>query len=287
METSYPGVYVEEVSSDIKPVTSVSTSTAAFVGVAEKGPVDKALLITSVLEFQDNYGNHLKDQWLSHCVQQFFSNGGGRLYIARVITQTGSVTAERDYQQAFALLDAIEDINLVAVPGVGTPSMIRYGAEYCQKRKDCFFIGEMALSDDSARKAGDFIKQLNCRCSYGAVYFPWLKLKALRRASAQPLFIPPSGAIAGLYARTDAVRGVWKAPAGTQASLNGVVGLSVYLADEEQDMLNPTGINVIREFPAHGIVAWGARTLGAQTDPEFRYVPVRRTAIYLQQSIYK
>ncbi|MDC4202828.1 MAG: phage tail sheath subtilisin-like domain-containing protein [Candidatus Manganitrophus sp.] len=89
-----------------------------------------------------------------------------------------------------------------------------------------------------------------------------------------------------MYARIDAKRGVWKAPAGTEANIGGAVGLTKEITDAEQDTLNPIGVNVIRVFPASGIVIWGARTVATQADPEYRYVPVRRTAIFIEQSIY-
>jgi phage tail sheath protein FI len=89
-----------------------------------------------------------------------------------------------------------------------------------------------------------------------------------------------------MYARIDARRGVWKAAAGTEANVGGAVGLIADTTDAQQDFLNPIGVNVIRSFPASGIVIWGARTLATRSDPEYRYVPVRRTAIYLEQSIY-
>jgi len=89
-----------------------------------------------------------------------------------------------------------------------------------------------------------------------------------------------------MYARIDARRGVWKAPAGTEANLGGAIGLAANITDTEQDFLNPIGVNVIRSFPASGIVIWGARTLATRSDPEYRYVPVRRTAIFLEQSLY-
>src|SRR5690606_38296122 len=100
-------------------------------------------------------------------------------------------------------------------------------------------------------------------------------------------FVPPSGFIAGLYARIDTLRGVWKAPAGTEAGLFGVIGLEYSPTDSEQDILNPVGVNCIRQFPAAGIVSWGARTLATASDPEWRYVPVRRYAIYIEQSVLR
>ena len=95
--------------------------------------------------------------------------------------------------------------------------------------------------------------------------------------------------MAGLYSRTDAERGVWKAPAGTDATLRGVSYLEYRLSDQENGVLNPLGINAIRTFGVYGTVAWGARTLvGAdQQTSEWKYVPVRRLALYLEESLFE
>jgi phage tail sheath protein FI len=99
----------------------------------------------------------------------------------------------------------------------------------------------------------------------------------------------PCGLIAGVMARTDTQRGVWKAPAGQDAALNGVQGLQVNLTDNENGLLNPLGINCLRSFPVIGRVVWGARTLrGAdQLADEYKYVPVRRTALFIEESLYR
>jgi len=101
--------------------------------------------------------------------------------------------------------------------------------------------------------------------------------------------IAPSGTIAGLYARTDGTRGVWKAPAGTEASLRGVQRLEYKLTDDENGVLNPLAINCLRSFPIYGNVAWGARTLdGAdQSASEWKYIPVRRLALFLEESLFR
>jgi phage tail sheath protein FI len=117
------------------------------------------------------------------------------------------------------------------------------------------------------------------------VYFPWLTTVDPTGAP-EPKLVPPSGFVTGLYARLDGRRGVWKAPAGTEANVGGATGLAASISDTEQGSLNPIGVNVIRFFPASGIVVWGARTLARQSDPEYRYVPVRRFAIFLERSIY-
>jgi phage tail sheath protein FI len=99
----------------------------------------------------------------------------------------------------------------------------------------------------------------------------------------------PCGLVAGIFARTDAQRGVWKSPAGLDTSLVGVSALSVPMTDEENGLLNPLGINCLRTFPVFGRVVWGARTLRGADDyaDEYKYIAVRRTALYIEESLYR
>jgi phage tail sheath protein FI len=138
--------------------------------------------------------------------------------------------------------------------------------------------------DDTVAEAQAFRAAITKPNSYGAVYFPWVKSLDPSGVSSQPILLPPVGYIAGLYARIDDNRGVWKAPAGTEASLSGVVGLATDLSDLQQGSLNQIGVNCIRRFATSGIVSWGSRTVAS--DPEYKYVPVRRTAIMLRVSLY-
>ncbi len=121
-----------------------------------------------------------------------------------------------------------------------------------------------------------------------AVYFPAVRISD-PLDNLRPRAMAPSGTLAGIYARTDSSRGVWKAPAGTDATMNGVVDLASKLTDLENGQLNPKGINVLRSFPAYGRVVWGARTMkggDAQAD-EYKYVPVRRLALFIEESLYR
>src|SRR5262249_7981368 len=190
------------------------------------------------------------------------------------------------FANAFSLLDNKTDFSLLAVPGENASAMVDAGMAYCENRplRDVFYIGEMTRDDDTVEDAEAFRKQLTKPNSYGALHFPWIRALDPSGASAQPILLPPSGYIAGLYARIDANRGVWKAPAGTEASLSGAVGLGVELTDVQQGNLNPLSVNVIRRFSTAGIVSFCARTISS--DPEWKYVPVRRTAIMLRVSIY-
>ena len=122
----------------------------------------------------------------------------------------------------------------------------------------------------------------------GAAYFPRLRLPDPNNQYQLRTFAP-SGVVAGVYATTDASRGVWKAPAGIQATLSGVQGMVYKLTDAENGVLNPLGLNCFRTFPVYGPVAWGARTLvGADAATnQWKYVPVRRVALFLEESLYR
>jgi phage tail sheath protein FI len=122
----------------------------------------------------------------------------------------------------------------------------------------------------------------------GAAYFPRIKLADATNDYKLRSFAP-CGVMAGLYARIDAARGVWKAPAGTEATLSGVQGMAYGLTDAENGVLNPLGLNCLRVFPVYGAISWGARTLlGADADAsEWKYVPVRRFALFLEESLYR
>ena len=197
------------------------------------------------------------------------------------------VMNDQPYKDAFSALDTVDDVSLLAVPGIGSHELVSYGMNYCETTRplsDCFFIGDMALDDDTIDEAKEFRGFITPKNSYGAVYLPWLKVSDPTGASDEPILVPPSGFVAGMYAKTDARRGVWKAPAGTSAALAGAVGLATHFTDVQQGNLNPVNINVIRQFDAAGIVLWGARTI--TSDPEWKYVPVRRMAIMLRKSIY-
>ncbi|MFB9206667.1 phage tail sheath family protein [Nonomuraea spiralis] len=198
----------------------------------------------------------------------------------------GTKPAEQSFITAFGQLDSVTDFSLLAVPGEASTTMVSAGMGYCANRplQDVFFLGETDQATLDAEKAADFRNSLTGVNSYGALYFPWVKALDPAGRSREPILLPPTGYVAGLYARVDAARGVWRAPAGTDAGLNGVVGLGVELNDVQHGTLNPIGVNVIRRFPGTGVVAFGARTV--TSDSSWRYVPVRRTAIMLRVSIY-
>jgi uncharacterized protein len=197
------------------------------------------------------------------------------------------ITTDQPYIDGFQAFNSKEDVSLLAVPGIGSPGLVGAGMNYCANRplSDCFFIGDMSQDDDTIEEAKTFRDALTPKNSYGAVYMPWVRALDPTAESVEPLRLPPSGFVAGQYARTDGRVGVWKAPAGTAAALGGAVGLAATLTDVQQGNLNPINVNVIRQFAGSGIVLWGARTI--TSDPDWTYVPVRRMAIFLRVSIYR
>ena len=219
----------------------------------------------------------------------------GSASLANGTDGAGAITAQ-DYSNALASLDRIDDVSILAIPGAPADT-IAAGITYVDglKRRDMIYIVDSIGSPRDSRNNDKQIEDVKTlltsitnKSSYAALYFPWVEIAdPLSKVSGATRFAPPSGMVAGLYARTDNTRGVWKAPAGTEATLLGTVGLAAQIADADQDAMNPIGINCIRQFPASGIVVWGARTLATQANPEYRYVPIRRTAMFLEKTLYR
>ena len=194
-----------------------------------------------------------------------------------------------DYKSALTSLERTE-INLLSMPGRSSAEDIVNGISHAE-RFDCFYLvdGVGAMDDDfeaDPATARAFLEGLPNRSDNAALYYPWIEVADPVGVGRSPRrWQPPSGHIAGVIARTDISRGVWKAPAGLEATVSGALDLQYKVLDSEQDILNPVGVNCIRHFGAAGIVAWGARTISS--DPEWRYVPVRRTALFLKRSLYQ
>lgn len=162
--------------------------------------------------------------------------------------------------------------------------------KYCEDRRALLIVdppsGWKQVAQVNASDTG--VDSLRLREKNAAIYFPRLKMSDPLQENRLEEFVP-CGVVAGIYARTDANRGVWKAPAGIEATLTGVRELSVSLTDRENGQLNPLGVNCLRNFPIVGSVVWGARTLvGADLlASEWKYIPVRRLALFLEESLYR
>jgi phage tail sheath protein FI len=400
VQPTYPGVYIEEIPSGVRPITGVATSITAFIGWAPKGPTDSAQLALSWPDYERKFGGLDPRSLLGYAVNHFFSNGGSRAYIIRLAAQdsasatatTGGLTAtatgpgqwansytieikqraddntrfrlsikgsdgavvesfenlsmdvndqrfvksvidesssiinvtigtpptvpadgdtplaggadgtvlvpnDAAFEAALAgatsgvaLLKPVDLFNLLCVPGETTPAVLSTLQQLCRERR-AFLIAD-AASDatfGTLQQPTEPVGALTGADSINAAfYFPWIKAPDPQQQNRLRVF-PPCGFVAGVYARTDATRGVWKAPAGTEASLTGVSGVAEKLDDPANGVLNVKAINCIRAFPVYGTIVWGARTLQGNDErgSEWKYVPVRRMALFLEESLYR
>jgi len=281
---SFPGVYVEEIPSGMKAISGVATSVTAFIGPARRGPVNRAVRVLSLAEFEGRFGGLSAAHETGYAVRQFFLNGGREAWVVRVAARPNL----RQLEAGLLALAAVDLFNLLVLPGVTTPAAIALAAEFCEKRRAFLLVDPPASAGTPAEIETAVQALVFAPKSHAAIYYPWLQI-ADPLNPAQPRLSPPGGTVAGLLARTDASRGVWKAPAGTDAALHGVGGLARVLTDVENGQLNPQGINCLRSFPTHGLVVWGARTLAGddRNSSEYKYIPVRRTASFIEESVLR
>ena len=338
-----PGVYVEEVPPLASPIAGASTSTPGFVGVipdkvhlvAHPSSSDPATLVQQGFKFVDftlppAASTHFVSGWkqftnlfgdllgdstlaatadaspqtdpgqrnLAQAVYGFFNNGGAGCYVTRV-------AASGDLQNALNAFAAIDDISMVAAPGLTIATVYTALESHCALLKDRVAILDAVQTDAPATNfaAGDFSALENpptgtpaglrpSNSDYAAVYFPWIQVfdpaTALVNQKAPPpgnnglIFVPPSGHMAGIWARVDGTRGVFKAPA--NEVVQGAVGLQFMVPTAQQDLLNPVGVNLIRSLNG-AIRVWGARTVGGDDNGTFKYLSTRRYFNYLRKSI--
>lgn len=214
-----------------------------------------------------------------------------------IAASDGNPPTSNELIEGLEALDGIapEVFNLLCLPATanlppeGQVSVISEAEAFCLARR-AFYIVDIPADVDTVSDMTDWLTDAEAgglRSRNAAVYFPRLLIPN-RLKEDRLRDVGASGTLAGLYARTDASRGVWKAPAGTEATLVGA-SLVTRITDAENGQLNPRGVNALRTFPIYGGVAWGARTLdGAdQQASEWKYIPVRRLALYLEESLFQ
>jgi phage tail sheath protein FI len=406
---SYPGVYIEEVSSGVRTIAGVATSIGLFIGWAARGPTEQATRIFSFSDYERTYGGLDRRTPLGYAVKQFFENGGSDAYVIRVLTiaegatgATPAVVSDGDLEftaispgewahgysvrikprpapddnrfklevlvgdkdsnvvaevfenlsmletdprfveaavngnsriltveasgatdpaavalefangsqagtdgdviepGAAEMVAALEDLfaddgiatkldlfNLVCVPNETLGTTVQKLQGWCAAKR-AFLIVDPPEDDDASEIGGHVVNYISGSASYSALYFPRVRAPDPLQRGAIRAF-PPCGFVAGIMARTDAQRGVWKAPAGTDAALNGVVGFTETLSDAQNGVLNLQAVNCLRTLPVYGNVVWGARTLEGDNNrgSEWKYVPVRRMALFLEESLFR
>lgn len=169
------------------------------------------------------------------------------------------------------------NVSIMAIPGITAPEVQAALIGFCEGKKSCFALLDVPMELKKTNEVANFRDMYDS--TYAAMYHPWLEMydAGAKRAA----FFPPSGAMAGIYARTDIERGVHKAPA--NEVVRGCTGLSCAYNEGEQDILNPIGVNLIRAFTGRGIRVWGARTISS--NGLWKYLNVRRLFIYVEESI--
>lgn len=293
-----PGVKIREVQLAGPPIAGVGTSTPGFVGTAPTTthPADRfkdaVRLVTSSDQFILDYLNYAPDPTkpdltvadatastpLSQAVLGYFQNGGGPCYVVNV--------AAADIAAGIAKLERV-DVQIIAAPGSATTAVWTALIDQAAAMKDRFAI----LDPPSKTALADLIKGGGKRpkdSQWGAFYYPKIVVPPVLKddflaANQSNNVVSPTGHIAGVYSRVDALRGVHKAPA--NEVLLGAVGAEDVLNDADQDVLNNDGVNAIRLF-AQGPTVFGARTIQANdADKTFRYVSTRRLTTYVEQSL--
>ena len=188
----------------------------------------------------------------------------------------------------FYAFDEIDALNLLMVPGVTTPAVLHGGIAYAERRKDLMFLAEAPLHLEPQeavefRRGQGMYAHAAFNSSYGALYYPWIEVQD--PATGKRKRIPPSGAVAGCFARSDRKAGVWQAPAGIdRGRIVGALALGYVTSRGERDVLYPEGVNAIVSFPDTGIHVWGQKTLQSQPSALDR-VNVRRLMIYIEEAI--
>lgn len=304
-----PGVYFEEVATGPRSIEAVGTSTAGFVGAAPKKTASKhaAIAVNSWREFVREFvGEEKKTTALAQAVAGFFDNGGRRCHVVHV-PDGEALSGGTGKRRGLDILAEIDEISIVAAPGRTDLDSYQALLEHCEKLgdrvaildgpkgvKDLMKLTEVATKKSRRRPAGPGgpgapaddndsaavgLRAPKSDKGFGAFYYPWIIVpNALDRKDRDGVLAPPSGAMAGIYARTD----VHRAPANQLIQKAG--GVERRILHSEQETLNPASVNCIRFFSREGVLVWGARTL-APADSEWRYINVRRLFNMVEESI--
>ncbi|MBI5040815.1 MAG: phage tail sheath family protein [Gammaproteobacteria bacterium] len=287
-----PGVYINEITEGPPPITGVATAIAAFVDVFAQGPLQQPVRINSHAEFETTFGTTLNNSPASPSsqgIRYFFANGGRTAWVVRIpgsIASAVEVIGSADARSGLHALDGVDLFNIlclpcaVELPDADMQALYTAALDSCTARR-AFLIIDIPATVATPTAMLDWLAQhATLRQRNAAVYFPRLTLQPRRLNKRMPT-VAASGVIAGLYARIDATRGVWKAPAGKEADLRGIYGLACALKETDIDTFQAAGVNVLRNLESGMPVCWGARTL-TNTDPEWKYIPVRRLALHIE-----
>ena len=248
-----------------------------------------AKLCTTFSDFKKFFGdftNDTKHSYLAQAVYGFFNNGGSRCYVMRV-------AQESDIPKFLVNFEAIDEIAIIAAPGLAQDDTTGKNTRtqiiaHCQVRTQDRFaifdspavVGTADTADLTLLDPSNNSNVLPPVTYFAAFYFPWIQV--FDPVANGPAYMPPSGHMAGIYARVDTERGVHKAPA--NEPVLGALDLAYRISKAQQDGLNPQGVNCIRNLNGN-LTVWGARTIGGDANADLKYINVRRTLLFLRKSI--
>lgn len=297
---STPGVYIEETPAAARPIEPAPTAVTGFVGHTADGPVQQPVVVDSASAFERVFGRRSADYPLSLAAGSFFDNGGQHALVVRLppgaTAQTAWVPtdkAARQRREGVYALDGVDFNLLCLLPLPGHDLGVRIwarAAAYCRQRRAVLLVDAPADWQDTATTVNGMAALRGAvgplAAAYVAVYHPRLLVPDPRNRKAT-LDVAPCGAVAGVIARTDTQHGVWKSPAGKEARLAGVAGLTRSLDRDALETLNAEGLNVLQTRPGQAPVVWGARTLAGADEhaSDWKYLPVRRLALHIERSV--
>ncbi len=310
-----PGVYIYEVPSGARPIQAVGTRTAGFVGLAPNpNATQEPVAINNWTEFRDTFfpPTNPDQAWtrLAFAVYGFFLNGGSRCFVVNVggtATNLNPISGGGGTPAGLDKLERIDEIAIVAAPGYTRREDYAALLATCTNLHDRVAILDgpeilnkaaldqlnndadpPALDPKGTKPGGPWIKPFPSQSGETTLYVPWITVsnpdprKNIEGSNiAKFISVPPSGHVAGIWARSDALRGVHKAPA--NEIVQGALDVQYQIKASEQATLNPKGVNCIRYFTNDGILVWGARTF--TKSQQWRYLNVRRLFNMIEESI--
>jgi hypothetical protein len=268
-EPTYPGVYVEEIGFRAT-IRRLGTAQALFLGTFPDGPFDQPRHVASLQQLSEIFGRDAGATICGRSLELFTRNGGTNPIVVRI----------RQDEVASGLRSVAEPCELLCIPETaamaphGAPAAINTARDWAVRNR-VFYLVDLPHHPSAAAVSHWLAANPAIRSTNIATYWPQVMTPSGNR-------VPPGGIVAGVIARNDSDRGVWKAPAGTEADLRGITGLSRTVTDSDLEVLAAAGVNPLRHL-ARGPVVWGARTMSS--DPEWQYIPVRRLALLIEKSV--
>jgi len=285
-----PGIFYQTAPRAPFTIVAAATSTTAFIGPTRSPSASTKPTVRSWLEFESGYGgaslhDHPAVLAMRLAVYVYFLNGGQRAHIVPV-DNAGNIAS---YTRALAELQPPAEVNILVLPGQAWDggkgqAILQQAISHCEVAGDRMVILDLPQTTTLTTSAQINALHLS-HSGLAASYYPWPAISNPLPGQTGLMPVSPAAFAAGVWSGTGTGEGVWKAPAGSGAQLHGVSTLPDTSDPALLEALTEQGINAIRELPRLGPVIWGARTLASNANPQWRYIAVRRSALFIEQSV--